>query len=94
MSVHAALDFMERLHEDEDLCAAVKRVPRGKLGNLRNVAADAGFVFDDHDYKTAVEILTSALSDDELEGVVGGLNVQGSLSVPRITLPTVLHSSF
>ena len=83
MSTQTALDFIHRVNDDAGLRTKIKGV-EGNLDGLMDIAANAGFAFNQEDWNAAVAEMASdtsrALSDAELANVTGGFSTAGQTS--------------
>ena len=69
MSKQIALDFIHRVNADDGLRSKIKEV-EGNLDGLMDVAANAGFAFNEADWNAAVAEIASI-------NVTGGLGTVG-----------------
>jgi predicted ribosomally synthesized peptide with nif11-like leader len=80
MSKQTALDFIHRVNDDAGLRTKIKGVD-GNLDGLMEIAANAGFAFNEADWNAAVAEVAShtsrELSNAELANVAGGLTSAG-----------------
>ncbi len=82
MSKQTALDFIHRVNDDAGLRTKIKGV-EGNLDGLMDIAANAGFAFNEADWNAALAEVASdtsrALSDAELN-VTGGVGTADQTS--------------
>lgn len=81
MSAEAIKAFIEKVREDEDLQTKLQSIDddgEDALGQIIEIASEAGFSFEAEDYQTVVHEMAKVrhaageLSDEELEAVAGG----------------------